>query len=247
MYKKQSVDNGSYELDISIVIPCLNEAKTIVQCIQEAFHFFNKNNLIGEVIVVDNGSVDNSVVLAERCEAIVVHPVEKGYGHACRAGIKVARGKFVFKMDADGTYSCDDISKMLIKFNAGYDYVIGSRLKGNIFPGAMPFSHQYIGNPVMSLFARILCRTGISDICCGLKGFRNSVLDEMEFSSPGMVFGPETTILSRQNGLKIAEVPINYRPDKRESDTNLRRYRDGVNNMLYIFRQSFIFKKYPMN
>tara|TARA_B100000945_G_scaffold321614_1_gene337658 strand:+ start:11350 stop:12093 length:744 start_codon:yes stop_codon:yes gene_type:complete len=236
--------NDTKQVDVSIVMPCLNESKTIEKCIREAFHFYSKNNLIGEVIIVDNGSVDDSVVIAEGCNATVVHAAERGYGNACRIGFKVARGEFVFKMDADGTYVCDDIQKMLVKFNEGYDYVIGSRLKGKILPEAMPFSHQYIGNPIMSLFARFLCNTGVSDICCGLKGFRNDVLDQLVFQSPGMVFGPETTIVSRQSGLRIAEVPITYRPDMRESGTNLRRYRDGINNMMYIFAQSIIFKKY---
>ncbi|HCU80566.1 MAG TPA: hypothetical protein DGN60_05310, partial [Chloroflexi bacterium] len=142
------------------------------------------------------------------------------------------------------TYVCADITEFLIKFEDGYDYVIGSRLRGEILSGAMPFSHRYIGNPVMSIMARILCRTGISDICCGLKGFKKTALDGLEFQSHGMVFGPETTIKSRQHGLSIAEVPITYRPDKRDSHTNLRRYRDGFNNVVFILRESFIFRKY---
>ncbi len=238
------LDNADNGLDISIVMPCLNEAKTIVQCIQEASEFFEKGGLSGEVVISDNGSTDDSVSLAKAHNAIVVHSSEKGYGNACRVGIEAARGKYVFKMDADGTYVCADIEGFLKKFEDGHDYVIGSRLRGNILPEAMPFSHRYLGNPVMSIMARVLCRTGISDICCGLKGFRRTALDGLQFQSHGMVFGPETTIKSRQHGLSIAEVPITYRPDKRDSHTNLRRYRDGINNVIYIFCESFLFRRY---
>ena len=242
--QKNDSDNTDVGIDVSIVMPCLNEAKTIVQCIREANDFFENEALRGEVVVADNGSTDDSVSLARDNGAIVVHASEKGYGNACRVGMNAARGKYVFKMDADGTYVCADITEFLIKFEDGYDYVIGSRLRGKILPEAMPFSHRYIGNPVMSIMARILCRTGISDICCGLKGFKKTALDGLEFQSHGMVFGPETTIKSRQCGLSIAEVPITYRPDKRDSHTNLRRYRDGINNVVFILRESFIFRKY---
>ena len=242
--QKNDSDNTDVGIDVSIVMPCLNEAKTIVQCIREANDFFENEALRGEVVVADNGSTDDSVSLARDNGAIVVHASEKGYGNACRVGMNAARGKYVFKMDADGTYVCDDITDFLIKFEDGYDYVIGSRLRGKILPGAMPFSHRYIGNPVMSIMAQILCMTGISDICCGLKGFKKTALDGLEFQSHGMVFGPETTIKSRQHGLSIAEVPITYRPDKRDSHTNLRRYRDGINNVVFILRESFIFRKY---
>ena len=242
--QKNDSDNTDVGIDVSIVMPCLNEAKTIVQCIREANDFFEHEALRGEVVVADNGSTDDSVSLARDNNAIVVHASEKGYGNACRVGMNAARGKYVFKMDADGTYVCDDITDFLIKFEDGYVYVIGSRLRGKILPGAMPFSHRYIGNPVMSIMAQILCMTGISDICCGLKGFKKTALDGLEFQSHGMVFGPETTIKSRQHGLSIAEVPITYRPDKRDSHTNLRRYRDGINNVVFILRESFIFRKY---
>ena len=245
--QKNDSDNTDVGIDVSIVMPCLNEAKTIVQCIREANDFFENEALRGEVVVADNGSTDDSVSLARDNGAIVVHASEKGYGNACRVGMNAARGKYVFKMDADGTYVCDDITDFLIKFEDGYDYVIGSRLRGKILPGAMPFSHRYIGNPVMSIMAQILCMTGISDICCGLKGFKKTALDGLEFQSHGMVFGPETTIKSRQHGLSIAEVPITYRPDKRDSHTNLRRYRDGINNVVFILRERFIFRKYQAN
>ena len=249
MIREQDIDldNVDTALDISIVMPCLNEAKTIVECIEDAKEFFVKGGLRGEVVICDNGSTDDSIYLAKAHNAIVVHASERGYGHACRVGIEAARGKYIFKMDADGTYVCADIEKFLKKFEDGHDYVIGSRLRGNILPGAMPFSHRYIGNPAMSLMARVLCRTGISDICCGLKGFRRAALDGLQFQSLGMVFGPETTIKSRQHGLSIAEVPITYRPDKRDSHTNLRRYRDGINNVIYIFFESFLFRSYRGN
>ncbi len=232
------------EVEVSVVMPCLNEARTIVACIQEIQQTFEELGAQGEVVVSDNGSTDGSVLLAEQHGAVVVHEDKRGYGNACQAGMRAARGKYIFKMDADGTYVPADIGAFLKEFNKGYDYVIGSRLKGNILSGAMPISHRYLGNPVMSISARLLCSTGISDLCCGLKAFTREAFASLEFTSPGMVFGPETTIRSRQKGLKIAEVPITYRPDSREGHTNLNRYRDGINNMLFIFRESFLFKHY---
>lgn len=242
--KSENISRPEGELEVSIVLPCLDEARTIVGCIQEIQRTFEELGVRGEVVVSDNGSTDGSVLLAKQHGAVVVHEDRRGYGNACQTGMRAARGKYIFKMDADGTYVPADIGAFLEKFNKGYDYVIGSRLKGNILPGAMPFSHRYLGNPIMSISARLLCSTGISDLCCGLKAFSREAFSSLEFTSPGMVFGPETTIRSRQKGLKIAEVPITYRPDSREGHTNLNRYRDGINNMLFIFRESFLFKRY---
>ena len=235
------------EVEISIVLPCFNEEKTIVQCIQEAKALFEELGVTGEVVVCDNNCTDGSAILAKQHGATVVREPERGYGHACRTGMHAARGNLIFKMDADGTYDCADISLFLDKFKDGYDYVVGSRLAGKIIPGAMPFSHRYFGNPLMTFLARLLCRTGTSDICCGLKGFTKAAFNSLEFQSSGMVFGPETTIRSRQHGLHIAEVPITYRPDQREGHTNLSRYRDGVNNVIFIFRESILFKAYHLH
>lgn len=247
MNRSKRADDAGDPIDVSIVMPCLNEERTIVACIQEAQAAFDEIGIAGEIVVCDNGSTDNSVELARRHGAVVVHEEKRGYGNACRTGMRAARGRYIFKMDADGTYVPADIRTFLDKFKEGYDYVIGSRLRGNILPGAMPASHRYFGNPAMSISARVLCRTGISDLCCGLKGFTQEALESLEFSESGMVFGPETTIRGRQKGLRIAEVPITYRPDKRHGGTNLRRYRDGINNMLFILRESFLFKRYPRN
>ena len=161
MIRRQNTDSDNTDvgIDVSIVMPCLNEAKTIVQCIREANDFFEHEALRGEVVVADNGSTDDSVSLARDNNAIVVHASEKGYGNACRVGMNAARGKYVFKMDADGTYVCADITEFLIKFEDGYDYVIGSRLRGKILPeafhGLLNSMEDFFWDQNLTLFVRL--------------------------------------------------------------------------------------------
>lgn len=231
-------------LEVSLMMPCLNEARTIARCVERCWNALDVLNVRGEVLVSDNGSRDDSVELAKAAGARVVHATEKGYGNACRTGLAAATGTYIFKLDADGTYDPRDIALFLERFGAGCDYVIGSRLRGNIQPGAMPWSHRYVGNPALSIAAQVLCRSGISDICCGLKGFRRSAYQRMEFTSTGMEFGPETTIRARQAGLFMAEVPIDYAPDERQRGTNLNPWRDGVRDLIFIFRESVFFRRY---
>lgn len=231
-------------LEVSLMMPCLNEARTIARCVERCWNALGVLRVRGEVIVSDNGSRDDSVLLAQQAGARVVHAAVKGYGNACRAGLATATGTYIFKLDADGTYDPRDVGLFLERFGAGCEYVIGSRLRGNIQPGAMPWSHRYVGNPALSIAAQVLCRSGITDICCGLKGFRRDAYQRLNFTSAGMEFGPETTIRARQAGLLMAEVPINYAPDERQRGTNLNPWRDGVRDLIFIFRESVFFRRY---
>ena len=230
--------------EVSLVMPCRNEARTVTRCVERCWHALDVLNVRGEVIVSDNGSRDASVGLAKAAGARVVHAAAKGYGNACRTGLAAATGTYIFKLDADGTYDPLDVALFLEHFRTGCDYVIGSRLRGNLQPGAMPWSHRYFGNPLLSNVAQLLCRSGISDICCGLKGFRRDVYQSLKFVSGGMSFGAETTIRIRQAGLRLAEVPISYAPDERQRGTNLNPWRDGVEILLFIIRESQLFRHY---
>ncbi len=225
-------------------MPCRNEARTVARCVERCRNALDVLNVTGEVVVSDNGSRDASAELAKAAGARVVHAAEKGYGNACRTGLAAATGTYIFKLDADGTYDPLDIAPFLENFRAGCDYVIGSRLRGNLQPGAMPWSHRYVGNPLLSKAANMLCSSGISDICCGLKGFRRDVYQSLSFVSGGMSFGAETTIRIRQAGLRLAEVPISYAPDERQRGTNLNPWRDGVEILLFIIRESRLFRHY---
>ena len=231
--------------EVSLVMPCRNEARTVAQCVDRCWSALEQLGVRGEVIVSDNGSRDDSVLLAQQSGARVVHAAAKGYGNACRTGLAAATGTYIFKLDADGTYDPRDVALFLERFSAGCDYVIGSRLRGNLQPGSMPWSHRYLGNPLLSKAAHVLCRSGISDICCGLKGFRRDVYQSLMFVSGGMSFGAETTIRIRQAGLRLAEVPISYAPDERQRGTNLNPWRDGIEILLFIIRESQLFKHYP--
>lgn len=225
-------------------MPCRNEARTIARCVERCWNALDVLNVRGEVVVSDNGSRDASAELAKAAGARVVHATKRGYGNACRTGLAAANGTYIFKLDADGTYDPLDIAPFLENFRAGCDYVIGSRLRGNLQPGAMPWSHRYVGNPLLSKAANMLCNSGISDICCGLKGFRRDVYQSLKFVSDGMSFGAETTIRIRQVGLRLAEVPISYAPDERQRGTNLNPWRDGVEILLFIIRESRLFRHY---
>jgi glycosyltransferase involved in cell wall biosynthesis len=231
-------------IEVSFVLPCLDEERTIGKCVKDCFVSLKKYKLKGEVVVCDNKSVDKSAEIAKKLGARVIIERKKGYGNACITGINNARGKYILKLDADGSYSPDDAIKFVKLLRRGYQYVIGSRYKGRILTRAMPWSHQHIGNPILTLSSNIFCRSGLSDVCCGMKAFERNAWKRTGCRAPGMEFGPETTIKARQVGLKIAEVPITYYPDKRERKSNLNQWRDGIRDITFIVKESFLFKKY---
>lgn len=236
--------NQSKKLELSIVMPCLNEEKTVAQCVERCVKALKKYKIRGEVIVCDNNSSDKSREIAKKAGARVILETRRGYGSACIRGLKEGKGKYLLKLDADGSYNPDEIDKFIKYLRKGYDVVMGSRFKGKILPESMPWSHQYIGNPVLTTAANILCGTQISDLCCGMKAFNKSSLTKINLVSPGMEFGPETTIKARQAGATLIEVPITYHPDGRTRKSNLNQWRDGLRDIYFIFKESRFFKRY---
>jgi len=227
-------------MKISVVIPCLNEEKTISTCVKKCVDSFSKLQIEGEVIVVDNGSSDNSASLAQREGAKVISCVEKGYGSAIRCGFEVAQGEYVLMADADNSYDFNaipDFYNEIIKTNS--DMVIGSRLKGRIHKGAMPFLHRYLGTPVLTLILNILYGTKISDSQCGMRMFKKDSLTKIEFKMPGMEFASELLIGFSQAKMKISEIPIEFFKDGRGRKGHLRPWADGKRHLSLLLIERF--------
>jgi Glycosyl transferase family 2 len=214
-------------LDVSVVIPCLNEAVTLGVCIRKASASIRQLGLTGEVVVADNGSIDGSVAIAEELGARVVHASRKGYGSALTAGCQAARGRHIIIGDADDTYDFSDLEGFVEKLRAGNDLVMGTRLKGKIKPGAMPWMNRHIGNPLLTGMLRLLFGAPISDAHCGMRAFSREAFDRMGLRTPGMEFASEMIIRAKKLGMKIAEVPITFYPDSRDRRPHLRPWRDG--------------------
>ncbi|MFZ0819613.1 MAG: glycosyltransferase family 2 protein [Candidatus Acidiferrales bacterium] len=220
--------------EISVVIPCLNEANSLAICIEKAFAAFAENGLEGEVVVADNGSTDGSVEIAESCGARVVRVANRGYGAALRAGISDAKGRFIVMGDADDSYDFSVVSQFVQKWREGYSVVMGNRFKGGIRPGAMPWHHKYIGNPGLTALLNIFFGTGIGDSHCGMRGFSREVFDRLDLRSTGMEFASEFIIKAGQLGVPIAEIPVTLWPDKRGRPPHLRSFRDGWRHLRFM-------------
>ena len=221
-------------LELSLVMPCLNEEDTIEKCVKNCQAALKKYKIHGEVVVCDNGSTDQSANIAKKLGARVVIEKNRGYGNACIRGLKEGRGRYLLKLDADGSYDPMEIDKFMKYLRLGFDVVMGSRMRGRILSGAMPWSHRYIGNPILTLAANIFCQTNISDLCCGMKAFSRVAFNKMNLTAPGMEFGPETTIKAKLAGLSLKEVPITYHPDGRARKSNLNQWRDGFRDLAFI-------------
>lgn len=219
---------------VSAVIPCLNEAQTIALCIRKAFLGFEALGVQGEVIVSDNGSVDDSVKIAQSLNARVVHEARKGYGAALSRGIEAARGQIIIMGDADDSYDWSAIAPFVRKIQEGYDLVMGNRFRGGIMRGAMPPLHRYLGNPVLSWIARVAFHTDIGDFHCGMRAFTKSAFHRMGISSSGMEFATEMVANAACQGLRIAEIPTKLYPDKRNRPPHLRSFRDGWRHLRFI-------------
>lgn len=198
------------EIEVSCVLPCLNEEKTIGICIRKIQGVFMKEKIAGEIIIADNGSTDKSREIAEREGAIVVSEAHRGYGAAYLRGLREAKGKYMIMGDADDTYNFYDISKFLEPLRKGYDFVMGSRFKGKIGKGAMSWSHRYIGNPILSGICRLFFPTKLSDIHCGMRGLSREAYRKMKLRTLGMEFATEMVVCALMNNLRIFEVPIDY-------------------------------------
>jgi glycosyltransferase involved in cell wall biosynthesis len=221
-------------IEVSVVIPCLNEAKSIGICVSKAMAAFGTAGLCGEVVVGDNGSTDGSIEIAEKLGARVVRVEARGYGSALRAGIAAARGAFIVMGDADDSYDFTDVPRFVDKWRQGNDVVMGNRFRGEIKRGAMPWHHKYVGNPALSSLLNLFFRTGIGDSHCGMRGFTRAVYDRMDLRSTGMEFASEFVIKAAQLGASIAEIPITLWPDKRGRPPHLRSFRDGWRHLRFM-------------
>ncbi len=205
--------HGGYH-PVSVVMPCLNEEAGLAASIHAIREIFRQEGLDGEIVICDNGSIDRSrqIALDEGC--LVVDEPVKGYGAAYLRGLSAARGDYIIMADADHSYDFSAIPGFLRLLAEGHDFILGSRFKGEIQPGAMPWTRRYIGNPVLSTMTRLLFRTRLSDIHCGMRGLRRSALESLHLCTPGMEFATEMVVSALKNGLRIAEIPVNYYPRK---------------------------------
>ena len=228
--------------DVTIVIPCLNEAGTLPECVGEARQALavlrQDHGLSGEIVVADNGSEDGSQTIATGLGARVVGVADRGYGAALIGGISAARGRYIVMGDADCSYDFREAVGMVLRLRDGYDLCMGSRLKGTILPGAMPWKNRYIGNPVLSGILNLLFRSGLSDAHCGMRAFTREGFERMRLSSTGMEFASEMVVKATLVGLKRTEIPITLRPDKRGRPPHLRPWRDGWRHLRYLFMLS---------
>lgn len=225
-------------LEVSVVMPCLNEADTIEVCIAKARRALRENDIAGEIIVADNGSTDGSQAIATRMGARIVHVDAKGYGNALMGGIAAAAGKFVIIGDADDSYDFLEIPKFVEKLREGFDLVQGCRLAsggGRVLPGAMPFSHRWIGNPIFSMMARHMFWSPVHDVYCGLRGFRKEFYNGLDQRCTGMEFATEMIIKAGVYGARVAEVPITLSRDGRKSHApHLKTFRDGWRTLRFF-------------
>jgi glycosyltransferase involved in cell wall biosynthesis len=220
---------------LSIVIPCLNEAENIELCVTLALAAMASAGIAGEVIVADNGSEDGSAELAEGSGAHVVHQPVRGYGSAYRAGFAAARGEYIVMADADLTYDFADIPRFLSELQDGADMIVGDRMH-NIHPGAMPWHHRYIGNPLLSGFLNLLFHTGVNDAHCGMRGFRRDRLEALQLRTTGMEFASEMIVRAAKEKLDIREIPIEYHP--RGGESKLSSFRDGWRHLRFLLLHS---------
>lgn len=222
---------------ISVVMPCLNEEATIARCVQKAFCGIEKFGLPGEVIVADNGSTDRSVTIADAGGARVVHVPRQGYGNAYLAGFAAARGRYLVMGDSDDTYDFSELGRLITPLQSDdHDYVLGSRFRGQILPGAMPWLHQYIGNPALTWVLNRLFGLRVSDAHSGMRAFTREAYDRMRLRSTGMEFASELIINAAQAGLRVTEVPITYYP--RGGESKLRSFRDGWRHLRFMLLRS---------
>jgi glycosyltransferase involved in cell wall biosynthesis len=221
-------------VEVSVVIPCLNEANSLAFCVDKAVNAFSAAGLSGEVIVADNGSTDGSIQIAEEHGARVVHVPERGYGAALRAGIAGARGPYIIMGDADDSYDFTDVPRFVESLRKGNDIVMGNRFRGGIKPGAMPPLHKYFGNPGLTALLNLFFHVGIGDSYCGMRGFTRALYDRLDVRSSGMEFALEMIIKAGQIGARISEIPIILWPDKRGRPPHLRSFRDGWRSLRFM-------------
>ncbi len=223
-----------HDIELSIVMPCLNEAKTLSVCIAKAQKFLDENHVRGEVLVADNGSTDGSLEIAERLGARVICVKEKGYGLALASGIAAARGTYVIMGDSDQSYNFSEIGDILQKLREGIPLVVGNRFKGGIQKGAMPFLNRYLGNPVLSFIGRLFFKIPVHDFHCGLRGFDRVAILGLDLKTAGMEYASEMIVRAALCGMAMAEVPVTLAPDARGRKPHLHPWRDGWRHLRFL-------------
>src|SRR6267378_3661641 len=221
-------------VEVSFVLPCLNEVETLAACIAEARDAIAKGGFTAEIIVADNGSTDGSQLVARELGAKVVEVQRKGYGSALIGGIDAAQGRFVVMGDADASYDFAAIAPLIAKLRDGYDLVVGNRFLGGIEPGAMPWSHRWLGNPVLSSINKIFFHAPVGDTHCGLRAFTKDAYERMRLRATGMEFASEMVIKASLKGMRITEVPVVLRPAGRSRPPHLRTWRDGWRHLRFM-------------
>ena len=222
-------------VEVSFVMPCLNEARTLEGCLKAAQRCIDEHGLAAEIVIADNGSTDGSQAIAERCGARVVAIKEKGYGSALRGGTMAARGRFIVMGDSDLSYDFGETMPFIEKLRAGDDLVMGTRFgDGRIMPGAMPLKHKYLGNPVLSWLGRVLFRVPARDFHCGLRAYRKSAFESWNLRTTGMEFASEMAIKATVKGARIGQVPITLYKDGRDRPPHLRSWRDGWRHLRFM-------------
>jgi glycosyltransferase involved in cell wall biosynthesis len=227
-----ALDDG--RIEVSVVIPCLDEAQSLGICIDKALTAFQTAGLRGEVVVADNGSTDGSVDVARRHGARVVQVAARGYGNALRGGIETARGEFIVMGDADDSYDFAEVPRFVAKWREGFDLVMGNRFQGGIRPGAMPWHHRYVGNPVLTWILNLFFQTGVGDAHCGMRGFSKAVYTRLDLRTTGMEFASELLVKAARLGARVAEIPVTLWPDKRGRPSHLRSFRDGWRHLRFL-------------
>src|SRR2546428_2813355 len=222
------------ELEVSVVMPCLNEARTVGTCVDKARACLDRLHVEGEVVVADNGSNDGSREIAFEHGARVVPVERRGYGSALQAGIAAAKGRFVIMGDADDSYDFSQLDPFIDRLRQGDELVMGNRFKGGIRPGAMPWSHRYVGNPILTGILNLFFRSPIRDAHCGLRGFRKDAYERLGLTTPGMEFASEMVVKASLHGQKISEVPTTLKPDGRDRPPHLRSFRDGWRHLRFL-------------
>ncbi len=235
--------NINHQVELSIVLPCLNEERTVGTCVAKAINFLKENRINGEVVIADNGSTDRSTEIASAHGAVVVHVEKKGYGNALHGGIEASQGKYIIMADADDSYDLVNLMPFVQKLREGYDLVMGNRFKGGIRKGAMPWHHKYIGNPILSFIGKLFFKTPANDFHCGLRGFTKEAANKMNLQTTGMEFASEIVIKSSILGMKVCEVPTVLSPDGRDRPPHLNSFRDGWRHLrfLLIYSPTWLF------
>ncbi len=228
----------SAELELTVVMPCLNEAATVGACVKKARGAMERHGIRGEVVVADNGSTDGSQQIASEAGARVVLVPTRGYGRALRGGIAAARGRYVLMGDADDSYDFTRLDEFVGKLREGYDLVVGNRFRGEILPGAMPPLHRYLGNPVLTGIGRLFFKSPVGDFHCGLRAFRKAAIERLGLRTLGMEFASEMLVKAARFGLRVTEIPTTLSPDGRGRAPHLRTWSDGWRHLRFLLLYS---------